>query len=244
VIIEWLIAHVQRALGGVLCFLAIVIGSYLAQAQSVRPIITEYQGNARGSYEVVNPTNEPVNVVLETYSFSVDENGRMSYRSLDSNVELKLSAMSFRVAPQQTYTVFYTAKAIQVPAWFVIYTNFRTIPKLQQSGLNIQVELPHVVYLLPKKGGLQKTDIHIHSAQYDRSRKQVGIEIENTGPNVGRVTDSQVFAGKKFAGTIAGAIFPHSRRRFEMAWEQPGVPERIVLQLGKLRVEQVIVVKD
>lgn len=240
---ESLTAQRQRALGFALWF-SLVLTSCLAHAQSVRPIITEYQGTARGSYEVANPTNEPVNVVLETYMFSVDEDGRMSYRPVDSNIDVKLSAMSFRVAPQQTYTVFYNARAKELPAWFVIYANFRSIPKLTHTGFNIQLELPHVVYLLPKKGKLLQADVRINAVEYDRSKKQVQIDVENTGPNVGRLTDSEVLAGKRYPGTMAGALLPHSRRRFAMTWEQAVIPERIVLHLGKLRFERPIVVKD
>jgi P pilus assembly chaperone PapD len=236
----------QALLACTLCFFAAILLAHPALGQSVSPIISEYQGNTKSSFDVANTTNEPLNVVLETFSFTVDEDGKMSFRPLkpEDGIEVQLSSMSFRVPPHQSYTVFYSAKAKTLPSWFVVYANFRAVSKSNQTGFNIQLELPHVIYLLPKKGHLEKSEIRVNVAEFDRSKKMLRLEVENMGANVGRLKESTVSAGKKVTTTFSGALFPHSRRRFEMAWEQQETPESLELTFGNFKIEQPINAKE
>ena len=78
---------------------------------------------------------------------------RLSYRPLDPNIHLKLSATSFRIQPKQTYYVFYEASAPPSPTWFVIYASFSGFAFRTAQGMNVRLQLPHTVYLLPKQQG-------------------------------------------------------------------------------------------
>src|ERR1700743_1166171 len=97
-----------------------------ARCQTISPVISEYQGHADGSFQIRNDTLQPFTVVLKPMSFSVDSNGEPTYRPLDLDVHLDLSAKSFRVAPKRQYTVFYKASDLHTPTWFTIYASVIT----------------------------------------------------------------------------------------------------------------------
>src|SRR5262249_16389139 len=113
-----------------------VLGSVVA-AQTVKPVIAELGNPAKGRIEYYNDSLKPLNVVLETKSFTVSDTGEITYRPLDTTVHLKLSATSFRVMPQQSYYVFYEADTAEAPAWFVVYAAFSGFPFRTQQGMNI-----------------------------------------------------------------------------------------------------------
>src|SRR5262249_25408030 len=118
------------------------------EAQTIRPVIVEYRQNrVQGRVEVANDGLTPLAAVLEPRSFDVSENGEPLYRALDPAVHLELSSMAFRIPPGQSRVVFYEASADSLPAWFVIACTLSGLPK--RSGLDIRLELPHTVYLLP-----------------------------------------------------------------------------------------------
>src|SRR5690348_13625828 len=101
------VAHpiAERGVIGVVAVAVLTLLSTAAMAQTVRPLINETTNPGRGRVEYVNDANVPLNVVVEAKSFSVSESGEISYRDLDPNIHLRLSATSFRIPPQQTYTL-------------------------------------------------------------------------------------------------------------------------------------------
>lgn len=127
---------------------ALLFAGHLA-AQSISPPIAEYREKARGSFVVTNGTLFPLTVVLTPKGFQVSEDGELTDVPLDTTrIHLKLSAMSFRLQPRQAYTVFYEARADSTPAWFSVWagiTGART-----DNGIQLRIELPHVVYLNQK----------------------------------------------------------------------------------------------
>src|SRR5579859_7198942 len=131
-----------------------------AAGQTVRPVINELGNPSKGRVEYVNDSLTPLNVVLEAKSFTVSESGELDYRPLDPNIHLKLSATSFRIQPKQTYYVFYEASAPPSPAWFVIYASFSGFPFRTAQGMNVRLQLPHTVYLLPKQR-TEKADVRV-----------------------------------------------------------------------------------
>ncbi len=206
-------------------------------AQTVRPAVVEYGEHARGKFELSNETLFPLTVVLEPRGFRVDETGELVEEPLDTaRIKVKLSAMSFRIPPRQSYTVFYEASAEGAPAWFLIssaLSGART-----QSGLNVRIELPHVVYLVQKKP-LQRADVVVRAFEFDSATRRARIELENTGAALGRVLSSELYAAAQGPATPGGAfpLFPNSRRRVEIPWERGGAPERLVLRFAGFQVE-------
>lgn len=228
-----------RLLAGALCVFIAVAPSL---GQTVRPLINELGNPAKGRVEYVNDGLTPLNVVLEARSFTVSDRGEISYRTLDPGVHLKLSTTSFRIQPQQTYYVFYEASAPKSPTWFVIYAAFSGFPFRSAQGMNVRLELPHTVYLLPKTG-VEKTDIIIGRAELNPVTNQVTVEVENQGDNFGRVFETQLLYSKKKQQEAPGfPVFPHSKRILEIPLEQKAegenVPVEISLQFQKFKLEQ------
>ena len=206
-------------------------------AQTVRPAVVEYPSQARGKFELVNESLFPLTVVLEPRGFHVEPTGELIEEPLDTTrVQVKISAMSFRIPPRETYTVFYEATTKAFPSWFLIsstLTGART-----QTGLNIRIELPHVVYMLQPQP-LRRADVAVHAFELDTVAKRVRVELENTSAALGRVLSSEVSASG--AKTIPGGafpLFPHSRRTLEIPWSGDATPEKLVLRFANFTVEE------
>ena len=228
-----------RLLASGLCLL---IMNAAVRAQTVRPLINELSNPAKGRVEYVNDSLMPLNVVLEPKSFTVSETGEITYRPLDANVHLKLSTTSFRIQPQQTYYVFYEASSPQSPAWFVIYAAFSGFPFRTAQGMNVRLELPHTVYLLPKQS-VEKPEVHVGRAELSAADNKVLLEVDNTGNNFGRVLETQLVYSKKKQQEAPGfPIFPHSKRILEVPLEEKAegenVPIEVTLQFQNFKVEE------
>jgi hypothetical protein len=183
----------------------------------------------------------PLNVVLEAKSFTVSETGDITYRPLDPSIHLKLSTTSFRIQPQQTYYVFYEAKSPQSPNWFVIYAAFSGFPFRTAQGMNVRLELPHTVYLLPKHS-VEKAEVHVNRAELDATKNLVTLEVENTGNNFGRILQTLLLYSKKKQEAPGFPIFPHSKRILEVPLDQKAegenVPIDVSLAFDKFKVEE------
>jgi hypothetical protein len=219
----------------------LVLGAAVS-AQTVRPVINELVGNpVKGRVEYVNDGLTPLNVVLEAKSFSVSETGEVTYRPLDPGIHVKFSTTSFRIQPQQTYYVFYEATSPQTPAWFVIYANFTGFAFRTAQGMNVRLQLPHTVYLLPKQS-VEKSELHLLRADLDKTENKVVIEVENTGPNFGRILQTHLLYSKKRQEAPGFPIFPHSKRILEVALEQKAegenVPVEVSLELERFKLEE------
>lgn len=210
-------------------------------AQTVRPLINELSNPAKGRVEYVNDGLTPLNVVLEAKSFAVSETGEVSYRPLDPDIHLKLSTTSFRLQPQQTYYVFYEASSTKNPQWFVIYAAFSGFPFRTAQGMNVKLELPHTVYLLPK-ASVEKPDVIIERAELNPAANKVTLSVMNQGDNFGRVLETQLVYDKKKQEGPGFPIFPHSRRILEIPLtdkaEGENIPAGVSLQFQKFKVQQ------
>lgn len=227
-----------------LCFVfSILMIATWAAAQTVQPIIRQYEGVGKGSFDVLNEGDTPLVVTFSLESFTVKEGGEMWFRPLDAGIQVKLSAMSLRLAPHETSRVFYTAQAEQLPAWFVIYSSFGAPPRKDITGLNLQFQLPHVVYLLPKHAAIAKDDLKV-MANYDSNKQVVHCTVENEGKNFGRMLQLQAVASSKHQEGPTGGIFPQSRRVFDIDWKYDEPPQRVVLQFKNLKLEQPIVSQE
>src|SRR4051812_35630489 len=89
----------------VLCIPFLLFTSLICAAQTVRPIISEYTGTGRGRVELVNDSSIPLTVIVSPKAFDVSETGELSYGPMPDDIHVKLSAMSFRVQPKQSYYV-------------------------------------------------------------------------------------------------------------------------------------------
>lgn len=227
-----------QLLCGAFCVLVMITAG---AAQTVRPLINELSNPCKGRVEYVNDGLTPLNVVLEAKSFTVTETGEIQYRPLDPDIHLKLSTTSFRVQPLQTYYVFYEANSPKSPQWFVIYAAFTGFNFRTAQGMNVRLELPHTVYLLPKTG-VERADIVVTRAELDPASNKVTVEVENQGDNFGRVLETQLLYNKKKQEAPGFPVFPHSKRILELPLdtkaEGENVPVEITMQFDKFKVER------
>ena len=100
------------------------LSACVASAQTIRPVIVEYVGQAKGRFELLNDSLVPTNVIVEPKGFLIRATGQVIYQDLDPSLHVKLSATSLRIPPKQGRFVFYEAKADLLPAWFVINCTF------------------------------------------------------------------------------------------------------------------------
>jgi hypothetical protein len=220
---------------------ALVLGCLLLSAQavaaqSVSPPIAEYEERARSSFQLQNASLFPMTAVLEVRGFTITEQGEVIDVPLDtSRIQVKLSEMSFRIPPRGSHRVFYEAKGDSVPAWFNILsalTGSRT-----QSGLNVRILLPHVVYLNQKQP-LRKEEVAIRRFEFDATGKKARIQLENLGPRLGRVHQLTVGDSRNTSEPAGGfPLLPRSRRWVEVRWEASTPPVRLKLRTARFTID-------
>lgn len=215
-----------------------------AAAQSVSPPISEYRTpKPRGSFVVTNQTLFPLTVVLQPKGFHVNEEGDLFDIPLDTaRVKLKVSTLSFRLQPRQAYTVFYEADSDSVPYWFNIWSGITG--SKTQSGINLRIELPHVVYLY-QKDKLREGDVAIRYVRYRPADKQVVIEFSNSSIRLGRVQSVVMSAPKAKDAEAAGfPLFPNSVRRSRMPWADSLPPQRVEVKFDGFKLTSTTIEVD
>jgi hypothetical protein len=221
--------HSRMILGAVI---GLLLPQTMMRAQAISPVIGEYQGKGRGQFQLTNDTLFPLDVVLEPFSFVVDQMGKPTYLPLEPGIHVRLSATSFRLGAKQRYTVYYEASAEVLPAWFTIYA---TVMRANvHSDVRVAFQLPHTVYLLPK------TTIERQSLEFRRAKstsRGVLVEVENRSDDYVRVLEVDLFtdSGKKvFPGF---PFFPHQRRILKLDSGPGKRPERVVIRFPRFKVE-------
>lgn len=223
----------RRVLTLGVCWLAVTLP---LAGQSVSPPIMEYQERARSSFQLHNGSLFPLTVVLEVRGFKVTDEGEVVDVPLDTaRVHVKLSAMSFRIQPRGSYRVFYEATGDSLPAWFNILSALsggRT-----ESGLNVRLLLPHVVYLNQKRP-LTRNEVAILALEFDPGSKKARIQIENLGPHLGRVLQVNVTDGHTTSEPSGGfPLFPGRRRWTEVPWDGATPPSRLTVRFARFSID-------
>ncbi|MGH9782569.1 MAG: hypothetical protein ACRD88_00140 [Terriglobia bacterium] len=227
-------ASAIRAVGGLV--LTLLCGAFPVTAQIVRPVIVEHKGKVvRGKIELVNDGVVPMTVVSEAKSFLATGEGELSFQPLDRNLQVKLSAMGARIPPQQTQILFYEARAETLPAWFVIYSTFALKPP--DTGITVQIQLPHVVYLNQEQP-LQQQDIEVTVAGFDSPSGKLSLVVQNSSPRLGRLQEVTLSNPKEKKIYGGFPLFPQYKRHVDLPWEPEQPPTKIVLRFEKFRVEQ------
>jgi hypothetical protein len=208
----------------------------LAPAQTISPVIVEYTDKADGRFQLYNDADVPLTVVVEPHSFSVDSTGRATFRKLDPGLHVELSSTSFRLAPKQTYYVFYKATTETFPNWFCIYAT--VTGTTTATGLKLALELPHTVYLLGHKS-VDQSQVSWDRAEITLKgdKRMISAEVENHGSQFSRVQEVEVVSssGKQTFGGFP--LFPGQHRQIELDWDQPGVPQQVVLKFSHFKME-------
>ena len=206
-------------------------------AQTVSPVIVEYKAKAAGQITLVNNTLTPLAVVLEPRSFSITPDGNGVYRPLDADIHVKLSSMSFRIDPGQTYYVFYSATADKLPAWFTVYSVFSKVQ--HGAGLDVRILLPHTDYIYPKKQP-RRVPVQVGRAVYSAKSGKVECDLENNTPDLTRVQEVQIASGKKSETAAGFPLLPGERRHLEVSWSEKEPPETMEFEFSHSNLKQPI----
>lgn len=222
--------------------MAIVCLATPALAQTVDPVLVQYQGKAEGKITLTNSTLAPLVVVVEPMSFSIDPDGRAQFRHLDSGIHLELSTMSVTLAPRQSAYVFYKVSADRLPAWFTIYSTF-SAPK-HGPGIDLRIMLPHTVYLYQKEH-LNQAAVHIGEVVYHPASGKIVCDVENAGTDLGRIqqVDAAFTRGSK-EETGGFPLLPGSPRHLEMDWKEKSVPDSLIFHFDHFTVKRAIIPSD
>ena len=220
-----------------------VVATSSASAQTIRPFVSEHKEQARGRVELGNSGDQPLDVLLHTRGFTVSPAGQMVDDAAPADVHVKLSAMSLRIPAGQSRFVFYEANAARLPAWFVLYAIFSGPPVQEMKGINVEIELPHVVYILPKTT-LEHADLRTRVVEYRPGDGRVVLDIENVGSNFGRILSTEVRSQKAKVDAVGFPLLPGGRRRLEVAWKATDDPEKVVLKGRGFVFEQKLSIQD
>ena len=235
-IVDAVAALRRLPVGRLVLFACLVKTAAPLAGQSVSPPIAEYQERARSSFQLHNGSLFPLTVVLEVRGFRVTEAGEVVDVPLDtSRVHVKLSAMSFRIPPRGSYRVFYEATADSLPAWFNILSAMSGART--ESGINVRLLLPHVVYLNQKQP-LKKSEVVVRAFELDTAGKKTRIQLENLGPNLGRVLQVNATDGHSTSEPAGGfPLFPNSRRWTEVPWQEKAPPSRLTVRFARFSLD-------
>ncbi len=209
----------------------------LAPAQTISPVIVEYQTKADGRFQVYNDGDVPLTVVVEPFSFTVDSTGKAAFRKLDPGLHVELSSTSFRLAPKQTYYVFYKATTETYPNWFTIYATVTGAST--PTGLKLALQLPHTVYLL-NHSTLEQSTLSFNKAEVavKGDKRQITAQVENHGKEYGRVQEVDVVYSNGKQQVFPGfPLFPGQRRDVDLELDKPEAPKQIVLRFPKFKME-------
>lgn len=221
---------------GVLTSLLLLLFVCAVRAQSVRPAVVEYATAGEGSFDVVNDSVTPLYISMEAKSFTIDTEGNAHFVPLSSAIHLQLSQTSMRLPPRTHRTVYYKASADSYPAWFCIYSNFAGAPR--RNSMNVNLELPHTVYLLSKTR-LEKNDIvfdHLH-----REDDTLLGTVHNQGGNMVRLQTLQLVDrnGKK-RDEGGFPLLPGGTRDIRLSLRHDEQPERVRAKFAHVTVEGVL----
>lgn len=218
--------------------LTAAMASTAAGAQTISPPVVEFTERASASFQVTNPTLTPLVVVLDVRGFVVAENGLMADVPLDtSRVKVQLSEMSFRLPARGTRTIFYEATVDSAPAWFHVIATFTG--GRAANGLNLRIELPHVVYL-NQRDELAREDVLVRSAAVDSGGKFVKVVVENISNRMGRVLEINALGGPSTIEGGAVPLFPRSTREVRLPIADGAPPNRVALRFAGFSMDHPI----
>jgi hypothetical protein len=146
--------------------------------------------------------------------------------------------MSFRIPPRGSYRVFYEATGDTLPAWFNILSAMSGAGT--DNGLNVRLLLPHVVYLNQKQP-LRKTDVVVRVFQVDSVGQKARLQLENVGPNLGRVLQVNMKNDQTGSDPVGGfPLFPRSRRWIEVPWRGKQPPTAVSVRFARFSIDTVL----
>jgi hypothetical protein len=119
-------------------------------AQGISPIISEYgHGKVNGTFTVTNASLEPLSVVIQEHSFSVNPDGKSAIRPLDPGIHIEIDSMSVKIGVKQQHEFAYKVKCDILPCWATF--NAELSGAHAANGLAMIMIVPHTFYICKDK---------------------------------------------------------------------------------------------
>lgn len=203
------------------------------EAQSIRPLIAEYDRPVTASFEVDNPTLFPVAVVVEPWTFDLDREGRAEFAPLPPGVDVRFSETSFQIPPRTTHTIYYEILAEHPPAWFTIYATI--VGPQPAEGLRLRLRLPHTVYVYGEP--LARDDVGVSEVRFERETGTLTALVENLGDRLGRVRSAEARAEGSARESAGFPLLPGGSRRVKVPWPSEDEPTALILHFDDFEIE-------
>src|SRR5262249_10635686 len=110
-------------------------------------------------------------------------------------------------------------------------------PRAEFNGLNVQLELPHFVYLLTNQKWT-RADIGISNVELDPSTGALQLVVENTGTQFGRIEGLEIRHAMKKISAPGFPLFPQGRRRIALHWDGEEKPDALAIRAHEFSFER------
>lgn len=206
----------------VILSIIILATSGIAHAQTVSPVIQELRQKTavQGSFTLTNQQTYPMAAIIEVKSFTVQPDGSMTTRNLDSNIHVKLSETSMRIPAQQDRAISFEASCEKAPCWFIIFSAFQLAKNAQ--GVIFRISLPEVVYVTDRD--IDKSAITVHATDN-------GFDVVNDSDQYVRAQKANATVNGKKVSSGGFPCFPHSHHLVTL----DGKPERVEVIFPKFK---------
>ena len=97
------------------------------------------------------------------------------------------------------------------------------------SGLNVQLELPHIVYVLPKEHW-KASDIRVEPVELNQPAHTLIVTVENRSSSFGRIGGLEIRGATHKVQGPGFPLFPGGRRRLELQWDADEAPDAVVVK--------------
>jgi hypothetical protein len=132
------------------CIFVLLLVAPALHAQGIAPIITEYgHGKANGTFTITNDFLEPVSVVIQEYSFNVNQDGKSQLRPLDPGIHIQIDSMSAKIGAKQQHEFAYKVKCDTLPCWGTF--NAALSGAHVSNGVGLVMIVPHTFYICRDK---------------------------------------------------------------------------------------------
>jgi len=132
-------------------------------AQSLSPLSGEGgKGRLKGQFTMTNPEIVPMTTTVDIRSASWNRDGSITYRPVDSDVQVHIAETSARIGPRQSHVFYYDVECRNADSCLIAFLPGSTFGKAK-NGMQVRVILPHTVYVC-QQGGAKGCRERIKSA--------------------------------------------------------------------------------
>jgi len=105
--------------------------------------------------------------------------------------------------------------------------------------MNIEVMLPHTVYILPKEDA-KENELSLKAARYDPESHVLTVEVASASANFARVELTAVKTDKGSLDARGFPLYPGTSRKVEIPIEAGKIPQEVTLELKDFKLKSAV----